>query len=1789
MRAVHEWNLEHPNAALESVALYTAPDQNTPFARLAHDSIELPIPEGLTPVQAYLDHGLVIQTVLEAKCDAVWVGWGFVAEDPDFAAKCADAGLIFLGPSSESMRLAGDKIAAKRLAEANGVPVVPWSKEPVSTLEEVAQWAEKIGYPLALKAAAGGGGRGIRMVHAAGELEAAFQSSRQEALRAFGDDRVFVERCITRARHLEVQVAVGADGVGQAYGVRDCTVQRRHQKLIEESPGPLTTKERVAELERHALAFATAAGYQGVGTVEFIVDATRDAAYFMEMNTRLQVEHPVTECVYGIDLVKTMIRIARGESAPSAPAPRGAAVEVRLNAEDPEQGFAPAPGRVHRFVVPQGPGIRVDSGVERGVTISSDFDSNIAKVIAWGSTRKEAISRLARALDDTVVTIAGGATNRRLLRELLDDPAVLSGETHTRWLDDRPPNAPGQAMRSAVAIAAVLGYREEGALALSEFYAGLANGEPQRVPEAFGRDIRVSGNSIRVYCCGRNQYQAGDVLVQVALDEPGAGYVEIDGHRHRLLFEMNADQIRVELDGASYRVSRDSGGLVRSPSPALVMAHDVEVGTLVEAGARIATLEAMKLEMPLLAPKAGRVAKFVVPVGSQVGAGQPVVLLESDDVEEEGAVDMLAQSSRSDTTMSSAEAFAEGLRLMLGYDLDEARVERALQVFDDPSRRYSAQDAVGDKATMLLDAFVDIERLFATDLGKESETELTASNRTAFYAVARQPKGGNPAIRAAVLRASEHYGVTELSPGPLLRHAMARMAVARERTGPRPELRHRILNSVLRLLMRLHAEGIDFSGHDGLMSVLEELPSRSHRQWPFVADNASRVRYALFYAPPREPDVLERLANGELDALVRTPHSVSSALAAATVVRADATGTPSELRNHAAEAWVRRVYGAPTNASEVRVSELSGSAISVQLKRDGHTDVWAAFGAFSQMTELLEQARKEAIRGGALQVDLVIHPEQGVSIGDIASAFDVALKAQQMPPAVHRVCLIVVCDQRLLPHFTYARHPDGDLRERTRLRDMHPEMAERLQIWRLDEFKMTRLASHDRLAIFRAEARENSSDRRLLVIGEVRDIPVGDVLGAASTELLGFEHAFVEAMQGLRAVLSEEDPKGRLFHNQVILNVQPIVSVDTRAVQEVASRLAAHTHGLGLERVVARLRLRRGDGPIEPVELHFTNPTGHQMRLSVVTPDTQPIPAATPYELTARKARKRAVNYPYEVIRMLTEVRANDAVEHEFPPGRFTEYDLDAAGKAVPTDRAPGTNPTGVVFGVIQHHTAKYPMTAGAGGLERVILMSDPLQRMGALSQGECERIIGAIDLAAERQLPLEWLATSAGALISMDSGTENLDWTAKVLRKIIEFTNGSGTIHVLVDGVSVGAQSYFNAEATMLMHTKGALIMTPRGSMVLTGKRALDASGAVSAEDEVGIGGFERIMGPNGQAQYFATDIADAFHVLLDVYRYSYVRPGASGVCVGETSDPRDRDITLEPYEGDAFDHIGDIFDPAINAERKRPFAIRSLMDAVRDHDGGMLERWQHLRHGNTSVIWDTQLGGHAVTMIGIESQPVDRAGWVPTDGPTSWSGGTLFPQSSKKVARAINSASGVKPVVVLANLSGFDGSPESMRRLQLEYGAEIGRAVVNFEGPLIFCVVGRYHGGAYVVFSKALNPNLIAFAVEGSHASVIGGAPAAAVVFARDVRSRTERDQRVIAARQALNSAKLEERPALAEELATIRASVHAERQAEVAKEFDSVHSVDRARRVGSLDEVISAKQLRPRLIQALEERRS
>ena len=417
IRAVRELNAEY-GCGITTVALHTDAERRAMFVRQADEAVTL---RRTSSGIAYLDHTELERALLEARADAVWVGWGFVAEDIAFAELCVRMNLTSIGPPPAAMRTLGDKVEAKFLAEKVGVPLAPWSRGPVETREDARRHAEEIGYPLIIKARSGGGGRGIRKVFAADELEVALERTQGEAQRSFGDPVVFIERLVTEARHVEVQIMADNYGNVWAPGVRDCSIQRKNQKVIEESSSPVLTKGQADHLRRVSTELVRAAGYRGAGTVEYLYQPDQKVFTFLEVNTRLQVEHPITEVTTGIDLVKLQILVAGGASlVGECPPEFGHAVEARLNAEDADNAFAPAPGTVRLLRFPLGSGLRVDTGIAQGDVIPPDYDSMVAKVIAWGRDRSEAFARLRTGLHATTVVIDGGTTNKSFLLDLLD-------------------------------------------------------------------------------------------------------------------------------------------------------------------------------------------------------------------------------------------------------------------------------------------------------------------------------------------------------------------------------------------------------------------------------------------------------------------------------------------------------------------------------------------------------------------------------------------------------------------------------------------------------------------------------------------------------------------------------------------------------------------------------------------------------------------------------------------------------------------------------------------------------------------------------------------------------------------------------------------------------------------------------------------------------------------------------------------------------------------------------------------------------------------------------------------------------------------------------------------------------------------------------------------------------------------------------------------------------------------------------------------------------------------------
>ncbi|MFI1912377.1 carboxyl transferase domain-containing protein [Nocardia sp. NPDC020380] len=1799
IRAVRELAAETA-LPIEIVALYTDVDSAAAFVRHADIAYNL----GPAAARPYLNLNLLEEALVATECDAAWVGWGFVAEDPAFAELCERIGITFVGPGAEAMRTLGDKIGAKLLAEKVGVPVAPWSRGEVETLDAAIAAASEIGYPLMLKATAGGGGRGIRVITSRAELEDAYERTSQEAARAFGSGVVFLERLVTGARHVEVQVIADGQGTAWALGVRDCSVQRRNQKIIEESASPVLDAEQAAELKASAERLALAVDYCGAATVEFLYHPGDRQFAFLEVNTRLQVEHPITECTTGFDLVKAQLSVASGNKLQGEPpVERGHAVEARLNAEDPDRDFAPAPGRIARLTLPAGPGIRVDTGVGEGDTIAADFDSMIAKIIAYGRDRTEALGRLRQAMTQTTVVIEGGVTNKSFVLDLLDQPEIIDASADTGWIDRvRGEGRLIQHRHSAVAlaVAAIETYEEDERAEEHRLLTTASGGRPQ-VQHDSGRplDLQLRGVAyrVRVARVGANRFrvviESGDETRTAAIEldrfDRNTGQIIVNGTRYRLLTGTFGTTHLVEVDGVTHRVNRDDGGVVRAPAPALVVATPLAPGAEVAAGAPVLVLESMKMETVLRAPFAARLKECLVTVGTQVETGSPLLRLEplaTDDEAEAAApapaveLDLPALPDAVPAAQREQQGREDLRALLLGYDVDPADERRVIDDYLAARKELSGQGRRRTPAAELelIDTFTDLAALTHNRPADDHGSGHIHSPREYFHVYLQSldvDRAGLPAtFQTKLAKALAHYGVSDLDRSPELEAAVFRIFLAQQRSQANAALIVTLLREWLLDPMP------DHTLREPLGLALERLIAATPLRFPIIADLARGVAYAWFGMPlllrnraRTYTDVRKHLRH-----LDSQPEAVDRDERIAEMVRSTEPlvrllGQRLERRNLNSavllEVLTRRYYG-NKGLTGLRASQIDGCTF-FSAERDGSRMISCATG-FDALGSALHGLADLVTGDHAVDVDIYLRWEQQpADLDAMAAALQEVLTSVPLPDRINRITVAVAGSKGevMHHHFTFRNTESGFVEERL-IRGLHPYIAQRMQFERLSKFDLTRVSSSDddEVHLFRAVAKDNPSDDRLVAFAQVRDLTELRDLDGRLVALPTAEIVLATCLDSIRRAQSQRPTAKRFNTNRIVVYVWPPSGITRAELDTLAKRMLQTAGGAGLEEMVFIGRQRNSrTGELRKTALRIRFDATGGTTLSIGDSAEEPIEPLDDYRLKVLRASLRNTVYPYELTGLL---------------GDFAEYDLDENHALIPVDRPKGRNSAAIVAGVVSTPTKRHPQ-----GVKRVVLLGDPTKSLGALSEPECRRIIAALDLAERLQVPLEWYALSAGARISMESGTENMDWVAAALKRIVEFTQDGGEINIVVAGINVGAQPYWNAEATMLMHTKGILVMMPESAMVLTGKGALDFSGGVSAEDNFGIGGYERVMGPNGQAQYWAPNLTAARDIVMAYYEHTYIAPGEPGPRRIATADPIDRDIRNYPHTmaDSDFATVGEIFSATANPDRKKPFDIRSVMRALADQDHPALERWAGMADADTAVVQDLHLGGIPVCALGIESRPVPRRGFPPTDGPDTYTAGTLFPQSSKKAARAINAASGNRPLVVLANLSGFDGSPESLRKLQLEYGAEIGRAIVNFRGPIVFVVLSRYHGGAFVVFSKALNPAMTVLAVEGSFASVLGGAPAAAVVFAAEVDARTAKDPRVRDLQARAAAASGPDRATLPAELDELRSTVRTEKLAEVAAEFDRVHSIQRAVEVGSADAVVSAAELRPRIIAAIE----
>ncbi|MEH3153971.1 MAG: ATP-grasp domain-containing protein [Gordonia paraffinivorans] len=626
---------------IRSIAVYSDADADAPHVHAADDAVRIGPPPAR---ESYLDIDAVIGAARATDADAIHPGYGFLSENAAFVRACSEAGVAFIGPSTEAIAVMGDKITAKATVTGHGVPVVPGISRPGLTVDDLIAAAPEIGFPVLVKPSAGGGGKGMRVVDNADDLPAALAGARREAASSFGDDTLFLERFVHRPRHIEVQVLADEHGTVIHLGERECSLQRRHQKVIEEAPSPLLDETTRARIGEAACATARSVGYTGAGTVEFIVSADApDEFFFMEMNTRLQVEHPVTEMVTGVDLVAWQVRVARGEPLTLTQDDitlTGHAIEARVYAEDPAAGFVPTGGTVAQARFASGAGVRIDAGITDGTVVGGDYDPMLAKVIAHADTRDAALTRLDGALADTA--LLGIGTNIDFLRFLLADDDVRAGRLDTALLDGVaatyvPTAVPADVLVALAAVDAAAGWDD-------------ASDDPWSRPDGWRLNGPSATRAVRL--------GAGDTVHAVATrGGPGALTVTLDGDEHSaavgsvtgsnavVTVDARRREYVLATDGTVTWVGRPGGSWavhrvdeersttanaaaadtdVRSPMPGSVIALPVDAGSTVSAGTVVAVVEAMKMEHSLTAAVDG-VVDVVVAVGDQVKVGDVLV------------------------------------------------------------------------------------------------------------------------------------------------------------------------------------------------------------------------------------------------------------------------------------------------------------------------------------------------------------------------------------------------------------------------------------------------------------------------------------------------------------------------------------------------------------------------------------------------------------------------------------------------------------------------------------------------------------------------------------------------------------------------------------------------------------------------------------------------------------------------------------------------------------------------------------------------------------------------------------------------------------------------------------------------------------------------------------------------------------------------------------------------------------------------------------------------------------
>ncbi len=1781
LQSLSDFNREQ-NCSMTSLLFYPSTDQNLPYVRSADESVPLTF-----PTEASLQSADFISALREQLClhqlDRLWIGQGALSDSLPVMQLCEELKIKVFGSIMAADRLFRDRIQLKNEAVGLEIPYIPWVEIDAAEPELATRKAEILGFPLFVKSALKSSSSQLVRVDSALNWTRALKTLSDRMSSHPRDHRYLLEKVIEPARHISVPVVVDRFHNIRCLGIKETILEQNLRPVLEEMPAVGLSYELSTQLNLWAGQLLANSNFVGIAEIEFLLQQRDQKPLLLNAKSSLEGSLELIESYTAMDLMKEQINLnLDGELRGEGPQLPHHVLAACMKAQDQ---------RAQQLVYlkpASGPGIRWEAYQGEGQSLAPW--PCIGQILSSGQSRLEALLRLQRATKETKLVIKDGAPNKGLVLARIQQEIEASSPGH----DIKAGAAYGREMYAT--LAALEAYMDHHKAEQEVFLKGASQGRPTLHPEShLATSLDVDGENFQLRVCkiGPDRYQVRSTGAALNLS------YRVDGAFERclrieqekpldVLMEFDDQGYWIEIEGISQRVKRSRSELIRAPGPGVIQNIAVVAGERIAAGERLLTLEAMKMELAIAAPFAGTVQRVFALANTPALRGTPLFLLQpTEDDRAEEFTETCQVKLNPKSSIFPERSFADWdhtqtyLRaFMLGYDVDSESKSFYLESYRNQVQKRREPETFAFECK-LFEIFIRQQRLFRKQT-QIFDDELSASSVSedhliTFMRTRQFTKSLPKRFQTELELALAPYYQFEAPGADQLHDAL--YWLFKSKRAEEQQI------AILQTLLEEWQRAANSEGFEPLSSlqVLQELLPITQNRFQGLWDLCLQLKHDWFVRPLSQnhqqtslglaSTMLTRLETQGVDeAAWQQLHDFTYPLGQVLTQRlADAAPGHRPLL---IELLLNRYYRLSPLPSWELLDRNAFCIVRTDHFMDGKSSTLLGLYTPSDQspTEITEQARllSQFDWNHAVNVEWIIGPELPLqTVIDRVKAFDWPDQFQRITLHTHKTTA------HSSSFHTLVRDESHQWNESAFFKNFHPSFADRLQLMQWQNFDLERLPSHEAIFLFRAVARKNPKDERLVAIVEVRDLTgIRDTSGRLLS-LPHLEQLMGEAFAAMRAIQMQR-PKNRLHWNLIELRVWPVLEFNREELFDLAMSLARGTEHLGLEKVIWRGPMKvAGSGPIEERVLEFSKPSGMDLTIRDSGLQDRPIPALTEYDQKVLRLRQRSLIYPYELIRTFCP---DPGVHSIFPRGSFQEFDL-VGQQLEPVHRPYGLNTCNIVVGTIVHVTERYPE-----GIQRVVLLGDPSRGLGNLSEPECRRIMAAIDLAEKLEAPMEWFALSSGAKIAMDSGTENMDWIAAVLRRIIEFTQAAGEMNVVVMGINVGAQPYWNAEATMLMHTKGILVMLPHSAMVLTGKRALDYSGGVSAEDDLGIGGYSRVMGLNGQAQYFAHDVAEACSLLLKHYELCYVAAKEKFPRPIKTGDAFDRDICLYPHGGN-FATVGQVFDDAYNPGRKKPFEIRQVMNATIDQDSIPLERWADMRDAEIAVVWDAQLGGYPVCLLGIESKPLQRRGPSSADGPEHWTGGTLFPMASKKIARAINAASGSRPVVVLANLSGFDGSPESMRNAQLEFGAEIGRAVVNFQGPVIFCVVSRFHGGAYVVFSKTLNDNLQILALEGTYASVIGGAPAAGVVFAGEVEQRTQQEPSIAQLNKHLKEAAAPEKKSLFQQLETALRQVRAATVGKIAEEFDHEHSVHRALKVGSLQKIIAPQRLRPELIEALE----